>query len=111
MSKLKRTIQSITLMLTIAIIMSSCYASTHVVGSGGTYAGNDMKQYDLKKKHWYLFWGAMPLDDVSAHMLAGDSKNYTARETSSFGDQVLTVLTYGIAAPRTIRISKSAEEK
>lgn len=111
MKNLRNKLQNITLMLAIAIVMSSCYASTHVVGSGGTYAGNDMNQYDLKKKHWYLFWGAMPLDDVSAHMLAGDSENYTARETSTFGDQILTALTWGIAAPRTIRISKSAADK
>ncbi len=70
-----------------------------------------MKQYDVKKKHWYLFWGAMPLDEVSADMLAEGAQNYTARETFSFGDMLLSAITYGIAAPHTIRVSKSADEK
>ena len=107
MKNLFRTV----LILTLAICLPGCYASTHVVGTGGTYDGNEIPRYDVKKKHWYLFWGAMPLDDVSAHQLAGDAQNYTARETFSFGDMALSTLTFGVAAPRTIRISKSEGEK
>ena len=97
--------------LSMGIYLTGCYATTHVVGSGGTYAGNDIQQYDLKKKKWYLLGGAIPLDDVSADKIAGDAKNYTARETFSFGDLIISSLTSGIAAPRTIRISKAADEK
>ncbi len=111
MRKILKAVVHSTLILTMGVYLSGCYASQHVVGTGGTYAGNEIEKYDVKKKHWYLFWGAMPLDDVSAHMLAGDAQNYTSRETSSFGDMCLSALTWGIAAPRTIRISKSAAEK
>ena len=82
----------------------------HVVGEGGTYAGKTISEYDVKKKKWYLFSG-IPLDDVTADQVAGGAKNYTARETISFGDLMLNALTFGIATPRTIRISKSADEK
>ena len=95
----------------IGALLTGCYATQHVVGSGGTYAGNEIPNYDVKKKHWYLFWGAMPLDEVSAHQLADGATNYTVRETFSFGDLLIQGLTGGIAAPRTIRISKSADEK
>lgn len=90
--------------------LPSCLVTTHIVGEGGTYSGRDMKQYDIKKKKWYLFSG-IPLDDVQPHTVAGGAKNYTVRETISFGDLLLNSLTFGIATPRTIRVSKSAAEK
>ena len=90
--------------------LPSCLVTTHVVGEGGTYDGRDMKQYDVKKKKWYLFSG-IPLDEVQPHTVAGGAKNYTVRETLTFGDLVLSALTFGIAQPRTIRVSKSAAEK
>ena len=91
-------------------LLSSCYVTMHVVGEGGTYDGREISKYDVKKKKWYLFAG-IPLDDVRADDVAGGAKNYTARETLTFGDLMLGALTFGIAQPRTIRISKSAAEK
>lgn len=111
MKKATKSFVYVMALLIIGTYLTGCYATTHVVGSGGTYAGNDIQQYELKKKKWYLLGGAIPLDDVSAHNLAGGAENYTARETFSFGDLIINALTSGIAAPRTIRISKSAEDK
>ena len=90
--------------------LTGCFVTTHVVGDGGTYDGREIKKYDVKKKKWYLF-SAIPLDDVTPHGVAGGAENYTARETHTFGDLVLGALTFGIAQPRTIRISKSEAEK
>lgn len=93
--------------LLIVCLFSSCYASRHYVGDGGKYDGTDMTKYDVKKKQWFLLAGLIPLDDVTADQLAGDSKNYTVREVSSLGDMIITTITFGIASPRTIRISKA----
>ncbi|MGI9544202.1 MAG: Bor/Iss family lipoprotein [Cyclobacteriaceae bacterium] len=98
-------------LLIICTQLVGCFATHHTVGEGGTYEGNEIEKYDLKKKKWYLFWGGVPLDEVRADQLAGDAKNYTVRETFSFGDLLLNGLTFGIASPRTIRVSKSVEEK
>ena len=107
---MKRTIKLIAIAVLITTILPSCLVTTHVVGEGGTYSGRDINQYDVKKKKWYLF-SAIPLDDVQPHTVAGDAENYTVRETLSFGDLLLSGLTFGIAQPRTIRVSKSAAEK
>ena len=98
------------LILLITTSLTGCYVTMHVVGEGGTYDGKEISQYDVKKKKWYLFSG-IPLDDVSADQVAGGAKNYTARETITFGDLLINFGTLGIATPRTIRISKSAAEK
>ena len=97
-------------LVTVIALLPSCLATTHIVGEGGTYSGRDMKQYDIKKKKWYLFAG-IPLDEVQPHTVAGGAKNYTVRETLSFGDLLINGLSFGIVQPRTIRVSKSAAEK
>jgi len=110
---MKLTIKSLVkslVLLMISASLSGCFVTMHVVGEGGTYDGRKISEYDVKKKKWYLFAG-IPLDEVSANTVAGDAKNYTARETLTFGDLVLNALTFGVASPRTIRISKSAAEK
>ena len=111
MKQTPKTFLKLVALLFICSHLTGCYVTNHVVGTGGTYDGKEIAKYDVKKKHWYLFWGAMPLDDVTADQLAGDAENYTVRETLTFGDLVLQGLTFGIAAPRTIRVSKSAGEK
>ncbi len=105
-----RQLTNVVAFLLITTSLSSCFVTMHYVGEGGTYDGKTISEYDVKKKKWYLFSG-IPLDDVTADKVAGDAKNYTARETLSFGDLLLYGLTFGIASPRTIRISKSAAEK
>lgn len=94
----------------VSFILPSCLVTTHVVGSGGTYDGKNPRHYDIKKKKWYLFAG-IPLDDVQPHTVARNAQNYTVRETLSFGDLILSSLTFGVAQPRTIRVSWSEEEK
>ncbi len=108
-STIKLFTKSVILVL-ICTSLSGCFVTMHVVGEGGTYDGKSIPEYDVKKKKWYLFAG-IPLDDVTADNVAGGAKNYTARETLTFGDLLLGALTFGIAQPRTIRISKSAAEK
>ena len=106
-----KSILKAAILLFISTHLVGCFATHHTVGEGGTYEGNEVKRYDLKKKKWYLFWGGIPLDEVRADQLAGSANNYTVRETFSFGDLLINGLTVGIASPRTIRVSKSVEEK
>ncbi len=110
MKRFAKPIASALIAICLIVTLPGCLVTTHMVGEGGTYDGKDMKQYDVKKKKWYLFSG-IPLDDVQPHTVAGGAKNYTVRETLTFGDLLLGALTLGIAQPRTIRVSKSEAEK
>lgn len=94
--------------LSIAVLLSGCYASTHKVGTGGR---QDAKpgRFDGRKKEWYLLTGLIPLNKNAPELAlqrAGNPENYTMRVTHSFGDLCICWITWGIACPKTIRISK-----
>lgn len=95
-------------LLTVMIFLSSCYATMHTVGTGGKGDCKSPDQYDAKAKRWYLFWGALPLNNVDSKTLAGGASNYTIRTTTSFGDLLIRsignpLLGFG---SQTIRVSK-----
>ncbi len=90
------------------IFLSSCMATMHTVGTGGKGNCKEKGQYDAKKKQWYIFWGALPLNHVDSKELAGTSQNYTVRTTTSLGDFLIAVpgsYLFGIRT-QTIRVSK-----
>ncbi|MCX6214201.1 hypothetical protein [Spirosoma sp.] len=92
-------------------ILMSCNATMHTVGTGGPGDCKSPGQYDAKKKQWYIFWGLLPLNNVDSKALAGGSKNYTIRTTTSFGDGLIAIpgsYLLGIRT-QTIRVSKGKE--
>ena len=92
----------------LGIILSSCNATMHTVGTGGKGDCKSVGQYDIKKKQWYLFYGLLPLNRVDSKVLAGGAQNYTVRTTTSFGDGLIAILgTYLLGLKtQTIRVSK-----
>ena len=95
-------------MLVLAISLTSCMATMHTVGTGGKGDCKSEGQYDAKKKQWYLFWGALPLNHVDSKELAGGAKNYTIRTTTSLGDGLIAIVgSYFLGVKtQTIRVSK-----
>ena len=94
--------------LSASVLLSSCSATMHTVGTGGKGNAKSPSQYDAKKKQWYLFWGLVPLNQVDSKKLAGNSQNYTVRTTTSFGDAIISLYgsyLFGIRT-QTIRVSK-----
>lgn len=92
----------------LGIILSSCNATMHTVGTGGKGDCKSVGQYDAKKKQWYLFWGLLPLNKVDSKELAGGAQNYTVRTTTSFGDGLIAIpgnYLLGLKT-QTIRVSK-----
>ena len=92
----------------LVLIMGSCNATLHTVGTGGKGNCKSVGQYDAKKKQWYLFWGLLPLNKVDSKDLAGDSQNYTIRTTTSIGDGLIAIpgsYLLGLKT-QTIRVSK-----
>ncbi|MFM2135062.1 MAG: hypothetical protein RL021_462 [Bacteroidota bacterium] len=100
------TLKSI-LILTVAVSLTGCMATTHTVGAGGKGNGKP-GQYDVKKKQWYLLGGLIPLNQVNAKKLAEGTENYTVRVTSSFGDLLLSGICSPLLLlrPQTVRVSK-----
>ena len=104
----KVNLKSIIALCSIAVILSSCDATMHTVGSGGKGNCKREGQYDAKKKQWYIFWGALPLNHVDSKTLAGGAENYTIRTTKSLGDLLIAIpgsYLLGIHS-QTIRVSK-----
>ena len=92
----------------LSIIMTSCNATMHTVGTGGKGDCKSVGQFDAKKKQWYLFWGLLPLNKVDSKDLASGSQNYTVRTTTSFGDGLIAIPGSYLLGLRTqtIRVSK-----
>ena len=104
----KINFKTILVVLSLAIIMSSCNATMHTVGTGGKGNCKEPGQFDAKKKQWYLFWGLLPLNHVDSKDLVGGAQNYTIRTTTSFGDFLISIpgsYLLGLKT-QTIRVSK-----
>ena len=106
MKKVK--VNSVVALFALGIILTSCNATMHTVGTGGKGDCKSVGQYDAKKKQWYLFWGLLPLNKVDSKDLAGGAQNYTVRTTTSFGDGLIAIPGSYLLGLRTqtIRVSK-----
>jgi hypothetical protein len=97
----------IIIVVILAVMLSSCNAITHTVGTGGKGNGKP-GQYDASKKQMYLFGGLMPLKKVDSKVLAGGAQNYTVRTTTSFVDGLVNGAASMLLGFRmqTVRVSK-----
>jgi predicted small secreted protein len=92
----------------LAALLSSCNATMHTVGTGGSGDCKSQGSYDAKKKQWYLLSGLIPLNQVDSKVLAGGAQNYTIRTTTSFGDYLISIpgsFLLGLKT-QTVRVSK-----
>ena len=104
----KVNVSSVIVLFVSAIILSSCSATMHTVGTGGKGNCKSADQYDATKKQWYLFWGLLPLNKVDSKTLAGGAQNYTIRTTTTFVDGLIAIpgsYLLGLKT-QTIRVSK-----
>lgn len=103
---MKKMMLQVAFLCSIVVLMSSCRATMHTVGTGGK--GDCKSQYDATEKQMYLFWGLLPLNKVDSKAMAGGATNYTIRTTTTFVDGLIN----GIGAyllgfqTQTIRVSK-----
>jgi predicted small secreted protein len=92
----------------LAALLTSCNATMHTVGNGGSGDCKSPSSYDAKKKQWYILYGLVPLNRVDSKDLAGGAQNYTIRTTTSFGDYLISIpgaYLLGIKT-QTVRVSK-----
>ena len=101
-------VKTVFLLFASAVMLSSCSATMHTVGTGGKGDCKSVGQYDATKKQWYLFYGLLPLNKVDSKTLAGGDQNYTIRTTTTFVDGLIAVpgsYLLGLKS-QTIRVSK-----
>lgn len=83
-----------------AVLLSSCYSYTSVVGNGGT--GNTK----VSKWNHYVIGGLAPVGVSDSKVMAGDAKDYTVNTKHSFVNMLVGGLTFGIYSPTTTTVTK-----
>jgi len=97
---MKKTISNFAFVLTISILMSSCYTLSYEVGNGAQTG------IELKQKNHYLIGGLAKLSTSDPTEMAGDTDNYNVKIEHSFIDGLINALTFGLYTPTTTTVTK-----
>jgi len=91
---------NLTLLLSVAVLLSSCYSYTSVVGSGA--------QGSTKVTKWnhYLINGLVPVGVSDSKQMADGASNYTVHTRMSFVNGLLGAITFGVYSPTTTTVTK-----
>lgn len=83
------------------VLMTSCYTSSHIIGSGAK--GSEVVQ----KRQWFALFGLVPINTVDSKSMAGGKTDYNLTTTHSFVDIVIGFFT-GIVTvyPMTVEVKK-----
>ena len=83
-----------------AMLLSSCYSYTSVVGKGAQ--GN---QKTTKWNH-YVVYGLAPVGVSDSKQMANGAENYTVHTRQSFVNGLVSALTFGFYTPTTTTVTK-----
>lgn len=97
--KMKKVFYFIAIFI-ISFSMTSCYVHKYSVGEGSK-TGEKIKQ----KNHFFIA-GLAPGNLSNPSKMAGDAKNYDVKTKISFGDGLLSIITFGIYTPSTTVVTK-----
>lgn len=97
---MKKFVKTVVAVFFICVLLTSCFTSTHVVGSGGTGES-------VKAKQWFALFGLVPLNTVNSQQMAGGKTDYTVTTTFSFVDQLIGMFTSIVTIrPMTVEVKK-----
>lgn len=97
---MKRSIKTIAVLFAAAMLLSSCYSYTSVVGKGAQ--GN---QKTTKWNH-YVVYGLAPVGVSDSKQMANGAENYTVHTRQSFVNGLVSALTFGFYTPTTTTVTK-----
>jgi len=97
---MKKQLLKWSLVVAIAMTMTSCYTFTATVGNG-PQTGTKVVAHNH-----YVIAGLAPISTANTKVLAGDAKDYSITVTHSFIDGFLNMLTGGIYTPTTVTVTK-----
>jgi len=95
---LKRTTKMFAATFAAAILLSSCYSYTSVVGNGAQ--GNN----EVTKWNHYVIQGLAPVGVSDSKAMANGAKDYTVHTRLSFVNGLVSALTFGIYTPTTTTV-------
>lgn len=95
----KKSIQFFAASFAAAILLTSCYSYTSVVGKGA--------QGNTKVTKWnhYVIQGLAPVGVSDSQEMANGAKDYTVFTRLSFVNGLVSALTFGIYTPSTTTVT------
>jgi hypothetical protein len=97
---MKKNIINFSLIMVIAICLTSCYSLSYSVGKGA------QSGVEVKGKNHYLIAGLVPVGTKSPTELAGNSTDYDVEIVHTFVDGLLNAITCGLYTPTTVIVKK-----
>jgi predicted small secreted protein len=83
------------------VLMTSCYTSSHMIGSGAK--GGEV----IQNRQWFALFGLVPINKVDSKAMAGGATDYTLTTTHSFVDQLIGIFTGFVTIyPITVEVKK-----
>ena len=97
---IKRTSKLVAVAFSAALLLTSCYSYTTVVGTGGT------GQQEVTEWNHYVVYGLAPIDVSDPSTMNGDADNYTVHTRHTFINGLVASLTFGIYTPTTTTVTR-----
>ena len=97
---MKKVFLNIATMISLSLMMTSCFTYTTVVGKGSQTG------VEVTGKNHFLIQGLAPLSVSNAKQLAGGASDYDLTVTHTFIDGLIGAITFGIYTPTTTIVKK-----
>ena len=97
---IKKSMKMTAILFASAMLLTSCYSYTSVVGEGAK--GNSQ----TTKWNHYLILGLAPVEVSDSKQMANGAKNYTVHTRQTFVNGLVASLTFGIYTPSTTTVTK-----
>ncbi|MDX9791625.1 MAG: Bor family protein [Candidatus Kapabacteria bacterium] len=97
---MKKIIKKSVLMLSVCVMLTSCYSYTSVVGKGA--------KTGVQSTKWnhYVIYGLAPVGVSDSKAMAEGAENYTVHTRQSFINGLISAITFGIYTPTTTTVTK-----
>ncbi len=97
---MKRTILNLLVVISLSLVMTSCYTLTYNVGNGAQTG------VEITERNHYFVLGLASVKTSNPIQMAGNAKDYTVTTEITFIDGLIAALTAGIYTPTTTKITK-----
>jgi len=97
---IKKSIKVMTVLSISAMLLTSCYSYTTVVGKGAQGINQTTKWNN------YVIFGLAPVGVSDAKQMADGAENYTVKTEQTFENGLISVFTFGIYCPTTTTVTK-----
>lgn len=97
---MKRSLFTLVFVVSISLLMTSCYTLTYSVGEGSKTG------VEVREKNHFVIFGLVPLDTSNPTEMAAGAANYTVTHQHTFIDGLVSGLTMGIYNPTTTVVRK-----